>query len=197
MWAGVRGGEGRDGGGSVGCAWLLGREGEGRMGWGGRARTMSLNESIPNSEQDGLITPAMIHGFTGHVRRIVWFDFTVLQVGATLLATLSAIQGVRITGSCPTPRARDPGLHRPPADALAACVPVFSCTAPRHHGRITHQPEEVPHEVRPRPAVCYLPLSHGHRSVNSVTEELGGGVAAVGALTWFIWRLMWSCARGA
>ena len=28
-------------------------------------------------------------------------------------------KGVRITSSCPTPRARDPGLHRPPSPALS------------------------------------------------------------------------------
>ena len=38
---------------------------------------------------------------------------------------------------------RDPGLHRPPSPALSqksSCVPVNSCTAPIHVGRITHQP---------------------------------------------------------
>ena len=40
------------------------------------------------------------------------------QGRGTLLTTLIATQSVRITSSCPTPRARDPGLHRPPSHAL-------------------------------------------------------------------------------
>ena len=47
----------------------------------------------------------------------------VLKVGATLLTTLIVNQSVWITGNCPTPRAREPDLHRPPSIALGLNFP--------------------------------------------------------------------------
>ena len=44
---------------------------------------------------------------------------------------------------------------------LAACVPVNSCTAPRRHGRITHQPEDAPYGGFGSSLPCCPPLSHG------------------------------------
>ena len=48
------------------------------------------------------------------------------------------------------PRAGDPGLQRPrclrhsgPEFLLAASVPEDSCTSPRRHGSITHQPQDA------------------------------------------------------
>ena len=37
-------------------------------------------------------------------------------------------------------------------------MPVYSCTVQRRHGRITHQPEDVPFG---RELPCYPPVSHG------------------------------------
>ena len=94
--------------------------------------------------------------------RIASCCWAVPKVGATLLATLIATQGVWITGECPTPRA-----HRPPCRALslefslAACVPVNSRTAPRRRGRITHKPEDVPYRGFDPELPCYPQLSLG------------------------------------
>ena len=53
-----------------------------------------------------------------------------------------------------------PGLEFP----LAAHVPGNSCTAPRRHGRITHQPEDGPHGGFGPDMPCNPPLSHGSSS---------------------------------
>ena len=85
----------------------------------------------------------------------------VPKVGATMLSTLSATQGVR-TGSRANPTARDPGLHRrlpgPGLEfLLTAHVPENSCTVPKRHGRKTHQPYRG---FAPDLPSC-SPLSHG------------------------------------
>ena len=91
------------------------------------------------------IQPSALHGTPMDNYRCC----TVLKVGATLLTTLVATQDMWITGSAPATRARDLCLHRhafpcpEPEFLLAAHVPMSSCTAPRRHGRITHQPEDV------------------------------------------------------
>ena len=99
-----------------------------------------------------------------------------LQVGATLLTTLSATQGVCTTRSCPTPLSKRPkpasaAFSCPePEFLLAAHVPVNSCAAPRRHGRITHQPEDVWYGGWFGPDLpCYPPLSH-----KSLRFEVGG-----------------------
>ena len=67
------------------------------------------------------------------------------EVGSTLFTRLRATQSVRITGSCPDPQSKRPrpasaAFLRPGLEfLLAACVPMNSSTAPRRHGRITHQ----------------------------------------------------------
>ena len=68
---------------------------------------------------------------------------------------------------CTTPRARNPGLHRPRCLRhsglffLAAQVPVNSNTVPRRHGRITHQPDDAPYGGRGPDLPSNPPLSHG------------------------------------
>ena len=106
--------------------------------------------------------------------------FTVLEGGSTLLTALSATQGVRITSMCTTPRARNPGLHRPRCLIhsgleffLAAQVPVNSNTVPRRHGRIptnqmTPRTEGVAQTCR-----AILHCRTDHRSLKSTTEKLG------------------------
>ena len=47
------------------------------------------------------------------------FSISVLKVGGTLLTALLTTQGVRFTSSGQIPRARDPGLRRPPSHALS------------------------------------------------------------------------------
>ena len=80
------------------------------------------------------------------------FCCAVLKVGATLL------QGVCITG-CPASEQEtqlaSAAFSRPEPQFLrSAHAPVKSCKGPRRHGRITHQPEDVPvWRVWPRPAV--------------------------------------------
>ena len=75
--------------------------------------------------------------------------------------------GVRVTSSCPTPGARGPGLHRPCASCpglellLVAHVPVSSCTVLRRHGRINHEPEDVPQGGFGQDLPHYPPMSHG------------------------------------
>ena len=44
-----------------------------------------------------------------------------------------------------------------PQFLLAAYVPMNSCTAPRRHGKITHQPEDVPYGCGPD-LPCHPPL---------------------------------------
>ena len=85
-----------------------------------------------------------------------------------VLTTLIGTQGVWITSSCPAPRARDTGLHRPRClihsgleFLLALHVTVNSCTTPRHHGRIAHQPGDVPYGGFGTDVLCYPPPSHG------------------------------------
>ena len=102
----------------------------------------------------------------------------VLQVGATLLSTLIVTQGLWITSSCPTPRARDPSLHRPRASCsepeflLAAYVPVNPWSAPRRHGKPTNQKtsrtEGLAQTCR---AVFHSRTSH--RGLKSMTERRG------------------------
>ena len=90
-----------------------------------------------------------------------------LKVEAALLNSLIATWAVWITGPCPTPRARDPGLHLPSSHDLtlnSSWQPVCRkklCTAPRRHGIITHQPEDVPFGGFRPELSCYPPLSHG------------------------------------
>ena len=61
-----------------------------------------------------------------------------------------------------------PGLHRPRCLThsgheflLAAYVPMNSCTSPRRHGRITHQPQDAPYGGFGPDLPCYPPMSHG------------------------------------
>ena len=52
----------------------------------------------------------------------------------------------------------------PPTDAeflLATHVPANSCTSQKRHGRITHQPEDVPYGGLDPDLSCNPPLSHG------------------------------------
>ena len=44
---------------------------------------------------------------------------------------------------------------------LAASKPVNSCTVPRRHGRMTHQPQDVPYGGCGPDLPCHSPLSHG------------------------------------
>ena len=53
-----------------------------------------------------------------------------------------------------------------PVLLLSTDVPMNSYTAPRHHGTITHQPEDFPNGGFGPDLLCYPPLSHG-----SSTEE--------------------------
>ena len=76
------------------------------------------------------------------------------------------------TSSCPTLRARDPGLHRPPSHALSLCASEFMYSTetpwkdnPPTRGRPARR-------VWPRPAVL-SPVSHGSSELQSTTEELG------------------------
>ena len=56
---------------------------------------------------------------TGLTVHVMWLCCcAVHKFGAMLLTTRIATQGVWTTRSCPTPRARDPGLQRPPSHAL-------------------------------------------------------------------------------
>ena len=64
-------------------------------------------------------TSARFNGSNLRIVRCCCCGCAVFKVGATLLTTRIATFGVWITGSCPTPRARDPGLHRPPSHSLS------------------------------------------------------------------------------
>ena len=108
------------------------------------------------------------------------FGFAVLKVGSTLLATLIATQGVRIPSNCPTPRAMNPGLHRPAFSCLepeflpAANVPENSCKTPR-----THHQEDVPYGRFGPELPCYPPLPHGSSRFEARGAELRrGGIAS-------------------
>ena len=107
--------------------------------------------------------------------------FTVLEVGSTLLTTLSATQGVWTTGSCPTPSERDPGLHRANSHALGPNS-SWQPMCPRTHARSRETPcnDNPPTRGRPErrvwPQTCraILHCRIGHRGLRSMTEELGG-----------------------
>ena len=97
-----------------------------------------------------------------------------------LLLLLQCAQGEWITSSCPASRARDQGLHRPASHALtlefllAASVPVNSCTSPRRHGKITHEPEASCTEGFAQTCRPILHCRTGHRRLKSMTEEVRG-----------------------
>ena len=89
--------------------------------------------------------------------------------------------GVRVTGSCPTPGPRDPGMHRPHASRpgleflLAAHVPVNACAVPRGHGRTSHRPEDAPYRLLGPDLPCEPPLvARVIEVLKSMTEELRG-----------------------
>ena len=72
----------------------------------------------------------------------------------------------------------DPQSKRPkPASAglqflLTAYVPVSSCTVPRRHGRITHQPEGGRTEALAQTCRAIIHRRTGHRGLKSMTEQL-------------------------
>ena len=89
----------------------------------------------------------------------------MFEVGPTLLATLNATQGVRITGSCPTPQGKRPRPASAPSYALSlnsSCHPVCQRIPAQSRDAMqgtTHQPEDLPYGgfgLR-----CCPPLSHG------------------------------------
>ena len=86
------------------------------------------------------------------------FEFTMRKVGATLLTTLIATQGVWITGSCPTPRAKTG-----PASAACSC----SCPEPEFlpaacvPGKLMHSPETPWKEPTKQKTSCPIPRSSG------------------------------------
>ena len=68
-----------------------------------------------------------------------------------------------------------------PEFLLAAQVPVNPCPAPRRHGRITHQPEDVPHGGFGPDLPCYPPLSHGSSRLEVERNR------------WFLAPHKWAC----
>ena len=108
-------------------------------------------------------------GMTPAPRLFVQTRDTLLFCWAALITTLTATQGVWITGSCPTPRARETGActGRVPYDLSLNSfwqpyVPVNSCTSPRRRGKRSHQPEDVPSEEFGPDLPC-LHCRTGHR----------------------------------
>ena len=68
-----------------------------------------------------------------------------------------------------------------PEFLLAACVPVISSTVPKRHGRITHQPGDVPYGLRDRQGLH----PNGHRRHASleclgILEDVPRGPPVVG-----------------
>ena len=74
----------------------------------------------------------------------------MLRVGSTLLTTLSAFQGVRITSSCPTPRARGQACVGRVLIFFSCFPPASLCANEFMH---TLKPKDAPYGVWPRPAV--------------------------------------------
>ena len=65
------------------------------------------------------------------------------------------------------PRLASATCSCPEPEFLLAFVPVSSCTVPPRHGKITHQPEDVPYG-----GIHYHRT--GHRGLKPMNEEPGG-----------------------